>query len=601
MKGLIATCVFLVFISGNLFSQAANYSFSSSSGTYTEISGTVSTATGDNGVQTLSLPFSFYYCGENYTTARVCVNGWLELGTGYLEWESSNTWNSTIVKPIIAGLWDDLVDDAGGDIQYTTLGSAPNRIFVVQWKNIHWKLFDGTLQNFQIRLHETTNTIDIIYGTMNPPLNFPSASIGMNDQTGGTGHYLSVTPGDPPTVSSTSPNDNILSIDYLYSGLTYTFNPAYLVVQPDSLGFGYTASGSSTISQTYQLSGFELTEGPIVVTAPDGFEVSLDGNSWSGSLNVNYTFPTLNLSTIYVRFSPNGAPVDYSGNITNVGGSATRDVHLTATSIYNPCVSGSYMCDEFIAEVQVGTIDNISECSPGGYGDYTSISTDIYKTLDYTITIWNPYFYEEDECGMWADWNMDGDFYDAGESIALSGGPEIFTATITPPANAVNGNCRLRIKLRFNDPWDPFPAIDPCVIDDYGEVEDYTLNLLTAPTNPVFNVTPATKDYGECSLNNMSPDYFTQTFTVQNSGPGTLTINEVFLTGGDSSDFYLTDLNTYPTNLSGSTSLEFNVKFDPGTVGPKATTLRIQEAGTGNHDLILSGTGIVYPPQNLTA
>ncbi len=111
MKGLITLLAFLVLISGELFSQAADYVFSSSNGTYSEITGTVSTATGDDGTQTLHIPFSFNYCGTDYTQAIVCTNGWLELGTTYLQAANANVLASTTVKPIIAGLWDDLYDD----------------------------------------------------------------------------------------------------------------------------------------------------------------------------------------------------------------------------------------------------------------------------------------------------------------------------------------------------------------------------------------------------------------------------------------------------------------------------------------------------------
>ncbi len=430
---------------------------------------------------------------------------------------------------------------------------------------------------------------------MNPPLNCPSASIGMNDFTGGPGHFQSVTPGSPPTVSSTTANDNITAIDYLTSGLTYTFNPAKLIAQPDSLGFGYIASGSTTAAQTYVLSGINLMEGPIVVTAPGGFEVSLNGTAWSGSVNISYTPPTLSSTTIYSRFSPTGPPADYSVNISNIGGNASRNVELTGTSVYSLCAAGSGICDECINQVQVGTIDNSSDCSQGGYADYTSLSTNMSKTLGYSITVTNLPAYDEDLCGIWADWNMDGDLNDEEETITVSGGPEIFTATITPPANAVEGNSRLRIRIHnWNEPT------DPCGNSLKGEVEDYTINVGPSPANPVFSVTPASKDYGDCPLNNFSPDYFTQTFTVQNVGSETLTISNVFLTGGDVTQFVLTDTNTYSKGLSGTSTIQFTVKFNPATVGPKATTLRIQSSAKADHDIPLSGTGIVYPPQNLS-
>jgi hypothetical protein len=593
MKRLITLFAFLILISGELYSQAADYVFSSSTGTYSEITGTVSTATGDNGTETLSIPFSFDYCGTTYTSAIVCVNGWLELGTTYLESEESNLMASTTVKPIIAGLWDDLFDDEYSDIQYTTLGSSPNRIFVVQWRNIKWKQPTGAQENFQVRLYETTYKIEIIYGMMNNPLNFPSASIGMNDFTGGPGHFLSVTPAPTPTVSSTIANDNITEITYLTSGLTYTFI-IKLNVLPDSLGYGYTAIGNSTAEQTFLLSGINLTAGPIVVTAPDGFEVSLNGTAWFETVNVSYTPPTLASTTIYARFSPTGSPSDYSGNITNVGGGDTKNVKITGTSTL--CAAGSGYCDEHIGRVQVGTIDNSSDCSEGGYTDYASLSTNMYKTISYSIMVTDPNYYDYDQCGIWADWNNNGDFNDEGENITVSGGPQVFTATLTPPSNAFEGSCMLRIRIHSDE-----ESTESCGNSFYGEVEDYSIYVVPAPVSPTFSVTPAIKKYIDSPLNHFTPDYFTQTFTVKNIGPGTLTISDAFLIGGDDTQFVLTDPNTYPLGLSGTSTIQFTVKFNPTSIGPKATTLRIQSSAKTNHDVALSGTGFIYPPQNLSA
>jgi hypothetical protein len=106
-----------------------------------------------------------------------------------------------------------------------------------------------------------------------------------------------------------------------------------LSVFPSSLGFGYIASGNTSPKQTYVLSSTYLTAGPIVVTAPPGFEVSLaPGSGFGNSVSVSYTPPTLANTTIYVRFVPTTPNTEYSGNITNVGGSASANVAVTGTT-----------------------------------------------------------------------------------------------------------------------------------------------------------------------------------------------------------------------------------------------------------------------------
>ena len=61
-----------------------------------------------------------------------------------------------------------VVQCASGEIRYETLGSTPNQIFVIQFKN--WRRFSTSNDvhaNIQIRLHEADNSIEIHYGARN--------------------------------------------------------------------------------------------------------------------------------------------------------------------------------------------------------------------------------------------------------------------------------------------------------------------------------------------------------------------------------------------------------------------------------------------------
>ena len=139
---LIAVCL----ISNiNLFAQnAADYIFTTSAGTYSPITGTISTATGDDGTQTaIPIGFTFNYCGTPYTTFNVSTNGALYFGASF---SYSNDLASTTYKTVITPLWDDLYDDAASDVQYTTTGTTPNRVLTVQWRNVLWHYSSGTLK-----------------------------------------------------------------------------------------------------------------------------------------------------------------------------------------------------------------------------------------------------------------------------------------------------------------------------------------------------------------------------------------------------------------------------------------------------------------------
>ena len=137
--------------------------------------------------------------------------------------------------------------------------------------------------------------------------------------------------------------------------------------------------------------------------------------------------------------------------------------------------AGNY---EYISRVQVGTIDNSSSNSEG-YHDYTAISTAMVIGGGHLVTVTNGAPWPSDECGIWVDWNQDMDFDDAGETITVSGNPGggPYTATIVPPAGASLGDTRMRIRIIDSDS----DSLDPCGRLLYGEAEDYTVTVISAP------------------------------------------------------------------------------------------------------------------------
>ncbi len=141
-----------------------------------------------------------------------------------------------------------------------------------------------------------------------------------------------------------------------------------------------------------------------------------------------------------------------------------------AFSDYCSATGGTH---EYIYRVVVGDIDNTS--SQSSYTDYTDQSTTMETGVSYEIEVYNGYQDDDDECGIWVDWNQDEDFDDADEQIDVNNTPGVgwpYKAPITPPANAVAGNTRMRIRIT----WKVTPL--PCGTTSYGEVEDYTINVI---------------------------------------------------------------------------------------------------------------------------
>ncbi len=139
----------------------------------------------------------------------------------------------------------------------------------------------------------------------------------------------------------------------------------------------------------------------------------------------------------------------------------------------------------------------------------------------------------------------------------------------------------------YNDSTNPDPASPPA-----GTTSAYYPNIRfqfeDIPAGPQFSVNPESKDYGTVNLGESSSD---QTFTVTNTGQGTLEITAVSLTGANSADFTLTDNNTYPVDLTNGQTMTVQAHFNPSAEGARTATLRFTANAKTDHDVALSGTG----------
>ncbi len=242
--------------------DADYYDFIASSGTYTPVTGTGLTfSSADDASTTITLPFTFNYCGNNYTSLVVCTNGMVTFGTAV---SLSNSLASTTYINVLAPFWDDLSSSStSGHISYYTEGTAPNQILTIQYSDVYRLSASSYLLNFQIKLYETTNVIEFVYGSgfTNFSYNTTTASIGINSFINSATYYVSITPtGSGTATSSTAfPNDVINDIvsHNLTSGTTYTFTPPTAIctrvsnilssnITTTSADIQWTAGGSET-------------------------------------------------------------------------------------------------------------------------------------------------------------------------------------------------------------------------------------------------------------------------------------------------------------------------------------------------------------------
>jgi GEVED domain/Secretion system C-terminal sorting domain len=150
---------------------------------------------------------------------------------------------------------------------------------------------------------------------------------------------------------------------------------------------------------------------------------------------------------------------------------------ITGTVAYCAASTTNITSTEYISNVVMGTISNATGRS--SYTNYTALSTNVSvgTATAITITVGTPF--SSDQAVVFVDWNGNGVFTDAGETVAtsvVSSGP--YALSITPPAGTAIGAKRMRIRLHDTTSG---PNATSCGVSSYGEVEDYTLNVVAAP------------------------------------------------------------------------------------------------------------------------
>lgn len=144
----------------------------------------------------------------------------------------------------------------------------------------------------------------------------------------------------------------------------------------------------------------------------------------------------------------------------------------TEPTLLTYCDARSTYKDEHIVNVTMGSINNNSGFSPGGYANYTGQIDEVSKGGSKTISVTiGDYFSTSDVTYAYLDWNHDGDFVDAGESYYL-GNTATVTSTITVPTSALYGYTTMRVRMVYG-------TGAPCGTSSYSEAEDYTIKVTT--------------------------------------------------------------------------------------------------------------------------
>ncbi len=116
----------------------------------------------DNSVA-ITLPFTFNYLGADYTRINASTNGYITFGTeAATSYSNVGIGGSGAPNQFIAPFWDDLEQNAAGNVRTGVVGTSPSRIFVVEVGPGHRLGSTGTDMIYQVQLYEAGGRFDFM-------------------------------------------------------------------------------------------------------------------------------------------------------------------------------------------------------------------------------------------------------------------------------------------------------------------------------------------------------------------------------------------------------------------------------------------------------
>ncbi|MBA4153759.1 GEVED domain-containing protein [Flavobacterium sp.] len=342
--------------------------------------------------------------------------------------------------------------------------------------------------------------------------------------------------------------DYLLNVIAPLPCVTPTAQPTALVLTSSEATINGTFTAASPTANNYLVVMNTSGVAPIPVngttyiigsTALGGTNVVIDTDG-----NTNFSATLLSAVTNYYFF------VFSMNNLCTGGPLYNTTSPLTGSAItplsYCASIPTTAGFNDGITRVRFNTIDNSTSANAGNeYTNYTTThNTTVTQGIDYNIDVWVNTDGNYTQVQMvWFDWNLDGDFDDAGEAYNLgtvtnsaNGLSSLCPFTIQIPINSSIGATRMRVSSRFSI------AGSPCENGQDGEVEDYSVTILAAPpcTAPTAQPTALILTPGATSI--------TGTFTAAVPAPQNYLV--LMNTTGVAPTALLTNGTTYPTGTS---------------------------------------------------
>jgi hypothetical protein len=105
-------------------------------------------------------------------------------------------------------------------------------------------------------------------------------------------------------------------------------------------------------------------------------------------------------------------------------------------------------------------------------------------------------------------------------------------------------------------------------------------------------ITPAEHDFGNVTVGQTVQ----QTFTIENLGSNSVTVNNITMSGTNQNEFGLLGVTGLPWNIDAGETMSFEASFSPISVGVKTARFTITHSEDGSpRNVAINGTGILGP------
>jgi N-acetylneuraminic acid mutarotase len=327
----------------------------------------------DDGVVAATLPFSFTLYGTSYVTMYISTNGNVHFITpndsypGEAGFPCLPSAASSVPRPMIAALWDDLVvpeegQSGGGGVYTDVVGTAPNRTFVIEWRNVYEYFPPNDRGTFEILLDEN-GEIRFQYQSLSGiEIDGSNAVIGIQNPSGTIGLPYAC------YLSSVVPE----------RAIRYKVRPSAILLPREAERGG--APGATVV---YTETLFNRTG------IDNSFTITPSGNVWTTTVEPGNTGLIPNAESVSVTVSvriPTDALIGDSDAVTvNVSSDLPTPGAYTATAVLTTSVSSFGV--EFDPDGQEGSAD---------YGGTVTYTTRIYNRsgqdnnfhLDIDANVW---------------------------------------------------------------------------------------------------------------------------------------------------------------------------------------------------------------------